>query len=165
MKPVGAILAVCAAASCSATDLRVRPAKATRLAEDFRNVCLAHPRDDAGVRQAAAERGIPVGTVAKPGARDTDRSVSLNSWGSGQAWSCLMSDRDEDSTVTARSLAEALQEWPDGQAVQWRKPEPRARNQMPLLQFASRHIGQDTHKVRTNRLRGDLVYYFEVVAD
>ena len=165
MKLVGAILTVCAVASCSATDLQVRPAKATRLAEDFRNVCLAHPRDDAGVKAAAAARGISVWTVAKPDARVPSKSVWLNERGNGQAWSCLVKDQDSDNLVTAHALTNALREWADGEPVHWAAPEVRARIQQPLLYSASRHAGNDLYKVRANHLRGDLVFYFEVVSN
>lgn len=147
--------------ACAGTDLHVRPPKAQRLAEDFSRICLAHPRDDAAVRAEAAARAVPVEPT--PAARFFPKhlnGVRLNAYDT--MWSCMIVRPDPDASVTSPSLTAALDRWPDGELIRWQDAEPRGASIGPLLHFAERQLGRDTHTVRANRLRGDLVYHFQV---
>ena len=112
--------------------------------------------------QSAAIRGIPVMETLKAGERAPPKSVWLNSWGEGVAWSCLLTQEDAENVVTARALTSALDQWADGAPIRWSPPKARGRDQMPLLFFTSRQVGNDIHTVRANRLKADLVLYLEV---
>ena len=70
---------------------------------------------------------------------------------------------DPEGSATGRSLTAALDRWPDGQPVHWQEAQPRGRPRMPLLYFAERRLRRDVYTVRANRLRGELVYYLEVI--
>lgn len=135
---------------------------ATRFVDDFRDVCMAHPRDDARVRQKAAHRRIPMVDVMQPGRREPSRFASVNAWDEGQAWSCLLSQQEDEDLVPAQLLTEILTRWDDGTPVLWSPPGQRARDQMPLLYSTRRRVGDDIQMIRANRLRGHLVLYLEV---